>query len=87
MTFLIYISLKQMYFSGMVIDLEGYTDKNKHTEDLFSVLFLPLQFLCRSRHFCVQNFSSHILHGATGLFGLQVAQKPCLSMFLLADIE
>lgn len=41
MTFLVYISLKQMHFSGMVTDSEGYSDEEKHTEDLFSMLFFP----------------------------------------------
>lgn len=50
MTFLMYTSMKQMHFSRVVIDLEGSTD-DKHTEDLFSVLFFPPQFLCRSRNF------------------------------------
>lgn len=51
--------------------------------------FPPLapQFLRKSRHFLVQHFSSHIHPRATGLFGLQAAQKPCLSMSLLTDIK
>lgn len=62
MTFLVYTSMKHMHFSEVVLDLEGRTDENKHTEDLFSVLFFPKQFLCRSRHFSVQHFSSHVFY-------------------------
>lgn len=40
MTFLVCTSMKQMHFSGVVIDLEGNTDGNKDTKDLFYVLFL-----------------------------------------------
>lgn len=77
-----------MHFSGMVIDLEGYSDENKHTEALFSMLFFPPHnFFRKSRHFFVLHFLSHIHYGATGLFGLQVAQKPFLNMSLLKDIQ
>jgi len=62
MTFLMYTSMKQILFSGVVIDLEGSTDENKHTEDLFSVLFFPTQLLCRSKHCFVQHCSSHIFY-------------------------
>lgn len=82
--FLIYISLKQMLFSGMVIHLEVYPDENKHTEDPFSMLFFPPIFFCIS-----PDTSSCNIFLLTSIIGLLVClvYKLCLSTSLLTDIE